>query len=120
MSTTDPIIFLTPSAMNQIRKNIKDGMGFRLSTKDYGCTGFAYEVAIVKKGEEVLDDVEFMQEEITIFVAKDSIDCVKGTTVDFVNIGLGQTQWQYDNPNVVAACGCGESFSVKKAEDDHD
>ena len=120
MSRVDPIIFLTEAAMNQARKNMKDGVGFRLSTKNYGCTGFAYEVAIVKKGEENLDDLKFSQDDLTIFVAKDSVSCVQGTKVDFVSSGLGQTKWQYDNPNVVAACGCGESFSVKKAEDDHD
>jgi iron-sulfur cluster assembly protein len=36
-----------------------------------------------------------------------------GAKLDFVKEGLKQT-FKFENPNVEATCGCGESFSVKE------
>ena len=40
------------------------------------------------------------------------LDFLKGSTLDFVKEGLKQA-FKFENPNVDAMCGCGESFSVK-------
>ena len=37
---------------------------------------------------------------------------LEGARLDFVTEGLKQA-FQFDNPNVAHACGCGESFNLK-------
>jgi iron-sulfur cluster assembly protein len=41
---------------------------------------------------------------------------VRGSIVDFVD-GLQGAGFKVDNPNVVAACGCGSSFRVAEEEE---
>jgi iron-sulfur cluster assembly protein len=41
---------------------------------------------------------------------------VFGSEVDYVE-GLQGAGFQVNNPNVVAACGCGSSFQVKEDSD---
>ena len=42
-----------------------------------------------------------------------SLDVIDGSQLDFVKEGLKQ-MFKFENPNVDATCGCGESFSVKE------
>jgi iron-sulfur cluster assembly protein len=46
-------------------------------------------------------------------VDKVSMQFVFGSEVDYVE-GLQGAGFQVNNPNVVAACGCGSSFQVKE------
>ena len=41
----------------------------------------------------------------------DSLDLVRGATVDFVE-SLGGAAFQVTNPNAASGCGCGTSFSI--------
>ena len=41
---------------------------------------------------------------------------VEGSTIDFVD-GLQGAGFKVDNPNVIAACGCGSSFRVAEEEE---
>ena len=41
---------------------------------------------------------------------------MRGATVDFVD-GLQGAGFKVDNPNVIAACGCGSSFRVAEEEE---
>jgi len=45
-------------------------------------------------------------------VDTESLSVLQGATLDFVKEGLKQN-FKFNNPNVDATCGCGESFSVK-------
>ena len=48
-----------------------------------------------------------------MIVDKVSAQFVFGSEVDFVE-GLQGAGFQVNNPNVVAACGCGSSFQVRE------
>jgi iron-sulfur cluster assembly protein len=48
-----------------------------------------------------------------VVVDKVSMQFVFGSEVDYVE-GLQGAGFQVNNPNVVAACGCGSSFQVKE------
>jgi iron-sulfur cluster assembly protein len=41
---------------------------------------------------------------------------VQGSVIDFVD-GLQGAGFKVDNPNVIAACGCGSSFRVADEEE---
>ncbi len=86
------------------------GLGIRIGTKKSGCTGFAY---LVDYADQVDDhDQVFESHGIKIVVDTDSLIRIDGTEVDFVKSSLLNEGFEFRNPNVKDACGCGESFSV--------
>ena len=46
-----------------------------------------------------------------VFVDYESLDYLKGTLVDYSEDGLNKGI-KFVNPNAIAVCGCGESFTV--------
>ena len=107
-------IHVTESAAQQIRNQIEKrgrGIGLRVGVKETGCSGFAY---TYDYADEVRDgDEAFESHGTKVVVDKKSLDFLEGSTLDFVKEGLKQA-FKFENPNVDAMCGCGESFSVKE------
>jgi iron-sulfur cluster assembly protein len=109
-------IRLTESAAKQIRTQLDKrgrGLGLRIGVKKVGCSGFAYTYDYADELRP--DDEAFESHGTTVVVDRKSLDFLAGSTLDFVKEGLKQA-FKFDNPNVDATCGCGESFSVKSAE----
>jgi iron-sulfur cluster assembly protein len=77
----------------------------RVAVRGGGCSGFQYALAF---DQAKTDDHVFEVGDVSVVVDKVSMQFVFGSEVDYVE-GL-----QGDNPNVVAACGCGSSFQVKE------
>jgi iron-sulfur cluster assembly protein len=74
-----------------------------------GCSGFAYKLDFADQvGAE---DQRFDSHGVTLVVAKESLGFLEGTVLDYAREGLSEG-FKFDNPNVKAQCGCGESFSV--------
>ena len=109
-------IHLTESAARQIQTQLAKrghGLGLRVGVKKVGCSGFAYTYDYadeVQPGDEL-----FESHGTKVVVDQKSLDFLKGSTLDFVKEGLKQA-FKFENPNVDAMCGCGESFSVKQDE----
>jgi len=82
--------------------------GLRVAVKGGGCSGFQYQLALdeTRDGDQV-----FEHEGIRILVDEQSLRYVDGSTVDYTESLMG-AGFQVNNPNVVAACGCGSSFRV--------
>jgi len=107
-------IQLTESAAKQIQAQLAKrgrGLGLRVGIKKVGCSGFAYTY-------DYADDVgagdqTFESHGTKVVVDAKSLDFLDGSTLDFVKDGLKQA-FKFENPNVDAMCGCGESFSVKE------
>jgi iron-sulfur cluster assembly accessory protein len=57
-------------------------------------------------------DLELPQDGFVIYLDVASLPMIRGTELDFVFEGLNRVL-TFNNPNVKAACGCGESFSVE-------
>jgi iron-sulfur cluster assembly accessory protein len=104
----------TPQAARHILKQMETepaAIGFRLEVKRTGCSGWMYVVDLVREARE--DDMIFnVAEGLDIFVDPKSFGFVHGTEIDFVSEGLTR-HLVFNNPNVTAECGCGESFSVE-------
>ena len=105
-------ITVTKTAGNHLRKqlNLSGKPALRLSLKESGCTGFMYVLDEVEQGEP--GDLELGQEGFVIYLDVASLPMLRGTELDFVFEGLNRVL-KFNNPNVKAACGCGESFSVE-------
>ena len=104
-------ITLTDSAARRVASYLekRGGLGVRLGVKKTGCSGFAYVVDYADQAEP--EDVVFEQHGIKVLVSREHLPLLDGTRVDFVRKGLNES-FQFDNPNVKDACGCGESFTV--------
>ena len=105
-------ITLTERAAKHVRDYIAKrgtGVGLRLGIRTVGCSGKAYKLDFV---DDIKDtDIRFESEGVTVFVDKESLSYVDGTELDYVREGLNEG-FKFNNPNVKAQCGCGESFSV--------
>ena len=53
---------------------------------------------------------------LKVYVDQSSLPYVKGAVVDYVE-SLQGAGFKVENPNVVAACGCGSSFRVAEEEE---
>lgn len=87
--------------------------GLRVGVKGGGCSGFTYSLAIDEQRD---GDHIFESQGIKLLVDDLSLRYVDESTVDFID-GLTGAGFQVNNPNVVAACGCGSSFRVKDDEE---
>ncbi len=105
-------ISLTTSAADRVRSHLARrgcGLGLRLSIKATGCSGYSYVVDFADTARP--DDLVFEDQGVKVYVDRESFPVLDGTTVDFVRQGLNES-FQFQNPNVKAECGCGESFTV--------
>ncbi len=83
--------------------------GLRLAVKPTGCSGYMY---VVELAEGVQDhDQVFDCDGVSVVVDPESLKYLDGTQVDYAREGLNEG-FRFDNPNVAATCGCGESFSL--------
>ena len=105
-------ITLTEAAAERIRAYLErrgKGVGLRLAVRNTGCSGYAY--AVDYADEVGPDDEVFEAHGARLVVDRESLKLLDGTEVDFVREGLNEG-FRFNNPNVKATCGCGESFTV--------
>lgn len=103
---------LTQNAAERVRRQLEQrghGLGLRLGVRRTGCSGYAYTIAFA---DEIADtDAVFDQAGVRVVVARQHLELMDGTEVDYVREGLGES-FRFDNPRVKGTCGCGESFTV--------
>jgi len=105
-------ISMTAAAADRVRSfltNRGKGVGLRVGVKTTGCSGLAYVLEFVDELNE--DDQVFDHDDLKLIVDGKSLVYIDGTQLDFVKEGLNEG-FQFNNPNVDAECGCGESFTV--------
>jgi iron-sulfur cluster assembly accessory protein len=106
-------VVLTERAAKRIRRILakeEPGTVLRIAVAGGGCSGFQYEYNLVKEAPND-DDLVLTRDEATVYIDSMSLEFMGGAEIDFVDDLLGQS-FQIKNPNAVAACGCGTSFSV--------
>ena len=105
-------ISLTPAAAERVRTQLASrghGLGLRLGVKTTGCSGFSYVVNFAEDAQP--DDMVYESQGVRVYVDRANLALLAGTQVDFVREGLNEA-FRFNNPNVKAECGCGESFTV--------
>src|ERR1700748_1680422 len=113
------MITLTDKGAEKVREflaaqaAVAETAGLRVGVRGGGCSGFQYALAFdtQRDGDEVFED-----HGLRILVDGPSLPYVKGAIVDYVE-GLQGAGFKVDNPNVIAACGCGSSFRVAEEEE---
>ena len=105
-------ISLTHKAAERVEKYLNNrgkGLGLRLGVKTTGCSSMAYTLEFVD--EALPEDQIFDWHGIKIMIDPKSLVYIDGTELDFEKEGLNEG-FKFNNPNVKAECGCGESFTV--------
>src|SRR5205085_10392864 len=115
----DRMLALTDTGAEKVREflsaqaAVADTAGLRVGVRGGGCSGFQYALAFDEQRE---GDTVFQDKGIRLLVDSQSLPYVSGSTIDFVD-GLQGAGFKVDNPNVIAACGCGSSFRVAEEEE---
>ena len=105
-------ISLAPAALQRIQGYLADSpgaLGLRFGVKRTGCSGWSYVADLARDHRD--GDTVVEQDGVRIYVDADSLALVDGTRIDFLKQGLSE-QFVFQNPNVKAECGCGESFTT--------
>lgn len=86
--------------------------GLRVGVRGGGCSGFQYQLAFDEQRE---NDTVFESHGLKLLVDSESLPFVRGSIIDYEE-SLQGAGFKVENPNVVAACGCGSSFRVAEEE----
>ena len=111
-----PLMTVTEAAATKIKQLIseeEDVSVLRVAIQGGGCSGFEYALGFDRgaiEGDSVLE-----LHGVTVVVDPFSAPYLQGSTVDFLET-IQEAGFKIDNPNAVAACGCGHSFQVEDAE----
>lgn len=102
-------VSITPAAAKQIAKLMeKDGSkGLRIGVKKGGCAGMEYTMDYVSEIDPLDEMVE--QDGARVMIAPMAQMFLFGTEIDY-EVSLLEAGFKFNNPNVVEACGCGESI----------
>ena len=106
-------VTMTPRAAGQISRMMqRDGrQGLRVGIKKGGCAGMEYTMEWAETVNPLDEVVE--QDGARVMIAPMAQMFLIGTEIDY-ETSLLEAGFKFRNPNVVDACGCGES--VKFAE----
>lgn len=105
-------VTLSESAAKRIAEIVGADSGkqaLRVSVEGGGCSGFSYKFDLADAAQD--DDVVIARGSAKVLIDSLSLVYMAGSEIDFVDNLLGQS-FQIKNPNAVASCGCGTSFSV--------
>jgi iron-sulfur cluster assembly protein len=82
----------------------------RIAVQGGGCSGFQYALGFDRGPQD--GDNEVQSNGVRIVVDPFSAPYLLGSEIDYVDALMGGG-FAINNPNVVAACGCGSSFQAK-------
>ena len=106
-----PALTISANAARQLNAvlNGEPGAALRISVKGGGCSGFQYAFDVDRARAD--DDFVATRDGATVVVDSISLEMVKGSELDFVDDLMGRA-FKVRNPNAVASCGCGVSFTL--------
>ncbi|XP_077394023.1 iron-sulfur cluster assembly 2 homolog, mitochondrial [Festucalex cinctus] len=110
-SELDAHVVLTESCVKRLGEIMEKGEYLRIRVEGGGCSGFQYKFSFDSKKSE--DDSVFEQDGVGIIVDQDSLEFVRGATVDYSQELIRATFQVLKNPQADHGCSCGSSFSVK-------
>ena len=110
---TKPIVTLTEAATDHVHclmaRADNDVIGLRVGVKTAGCSGMRYDVHFATEQKPFEDKIE--QDGVTLFIDPTAVMFLIGSQMDWQEDKFS-AKFVFNNPNELARCGCGESFSV--------
>ena len=107
-------VTMTPKAAEQILRLMTSGghAGLRIGVKKGGCAGMEYTMEYVDQPDPHDEVVE--QDGARVMIAPMAQMFLFGTEIDY-EVSLLESGFKFKNPNVVDACGCGESIKFDES-----
>ena len=102
------IVQITPAAIQVVRgllaeRNLDESYALRVYVAGRTCSGLQYGMALDNKPNET--DKVFENDGIKLLIDEQSIEYMRGATIDFVDDERGKG-FMVDNPNTLPACSC--------------
>src|SRR5262245_52143675 len=111
METQPTVVSLTDAAAAKLREltaeETNPQIGLRVYVYSGGCSGFRY--GMMLEDAPTAEDKILQANGVTVYVDGSSVDLLQGSSIDYVDTLMG-AGFTVNNPNAVAACGCGSSF----------
>ncbi|XP_006632427.1 iron-sulfur cluster assembly 2 homolog, mitochondrial isoform X2 [Lepisosteus oculatus] len=104
-------IFLSDTCVKRLSEIMQKGEFLRVQVEGGGCSGFQYKFSVdsVKNKE----DRVFEKRGVEVVVDQDSLEFIKGATLDFSEELIRSSFQVVNNPQAEHGCSCGTSFSIK-------
>ena len=102
---------VTPRAFARLAEIAEDAgtpQVLRVAVNGGGCSGFQYDIAL---GEPAPEDLVLQGAGQTVVIDPVSLPFLANAVIDWSDEMIG-ARFVIQNPNAVAGCGCGLSFSV--------
>jgi iron-sulfur cluster assembly accessory protein len=109
---TEPtVVTLSDAAAAKLREltaeETNPAIGLRVYVYSGGCSGFRY--GMMLEDAPTAEDRTLEANGVRVYVDGKSVDLLRGSEIDYVDTLMG-AGFTVNNPNAVAACGCGSSF----------
>jgi iron-sulfur cluster assembly protein len=105
------VLSLTDAAATKLQELTKEepnpDIGLRVYVYSGGCSGYRY--GMMLEDAPTADDQILSANGVKVYVDTNSIGLLQGSQIDYVDTLMG-AGFTVNNPNAVAACGCGSSF----------
>jgi iron-sulfur cluster assembly accessory protein len=105
------VLSLSDAAATKLRELTKEetnpDIGLRVYVYSGGCSGYRY--GMMLEDQPTPDDRVLHTNGMKVYVDDKSIPLITGSEIDYVDTLMG-AGFTVNNPNAVAACGCGSSF----------
>ena len=111
------VLSLTDAAAGKLREltagETNPNIGLRVYVYSGGCSGYRYGLMLEDAPTEA--DRVLEANGVRVYVDDKSIGLLQGSQIDYVDTLMG-AGFTVNNPNAVAACGCGSSFRTADDE----
>ena len=109
LSLTDAAVY---KLQELTREETNPDLGLRVYVYSGGCSGYRY--GMMLEDAPTPEDNVLIEKGIRVYVDGSSVKLLSGSQIDYIDTLMG-AGFTVNNPNAVAACGCGSSF---RTEDD--
>ncbi|XP_027027935.1 iron-sulfur cluster assembly 2 homolog, mitochondrial [Tachysurus fulvidraco] len=110
-SSSEHKVHLSDACVKKLSEIMQKGEYLRILVEGGGCSGFQYKFSVETVKNE--DDRVFEQNGVGVIVDEESLEFVKGATLDFCQELIRSSFQVLRNPQAEHGCSCGSSFSVK-------
>jgi iron-sulfur cluster assembly protein len=114
--TSEPLVRISDAAAGKLKEltatEANPEIGLRVYVYSGGCSGYRY--GMMLEDQPTSEDMTVESNGVRVYVDGQSQQYLTGSEIDYVDTLMG-AGFTVNNPNAVAACGCGSSFRTAES-----